>query len=67
MREGNSVTQAAILRLAYLASSHQLTQEEICRALRESRQAQGAGEITVPTVERSVRMTVAARASRAAA
>jgi hypothetical protein len=61
------VTQAAILRLAFLASKHRMTEQEICRVLRESRTAQGKGEVTVPTVERSVKITVAARTRRAAA
>jgi hypothetical protein len=62
-----TMTQAAILRLAYLASKHRLTEHEICRVLRESHATQGQGsEITVPTIERSVRIAVAARARTAA-
>ena len=61
------MTQAAILRLAYLASKHRMTEAEICRVLRESRAAQGKGEIAVATVDRSVRIAVAARMCKAAA
>jgi hypothetical protein len=60
------MTDAAILRLAYLASKHRMTQDGICRSLRESRTAQGQGAITVATVERSVRIAVAARGRTAA-
>jgi hypothetical protein len=60
------MTAAAILRLAFLASKHRMTEQEICRVLRESRAAQGRGEITVPTVERTVRIAVAARTRIAA-
>jgi hypothetical protein len=61
------VTQAAILRLAYLSSFHRLTQDEICRVLRESRAAHSPGQaITLATVERSVRIIVASRTRKAA-
>ena len=56
------MTQAAILRLAYLSSSHRLTQEEICRVLRDARAAHTAGQqVILASVERAVRTTVAAR------
>jgi hypothetical protein len=56
------VTQAAILRLAYLASKHRMTENEICRVLRDSRSAHSPGQsIIVASVERAVRITVAAR------
>jgi hypothetical protein len=61
------MTQAAILRLAFLASKHRMTEQEICRVLRESRVAQGQEEIAVPTIERTVRITVAARSQKARA
>jgi hypothetical protein len=61
------MTQAAILRLAYLALKQRLTEHEICRMLRESRATQGQGDaITAPTIERTVRIAVAARAHTAA-
>jgi hypothetical protein len=61
------MTQAAILRLAYLSSQHRLTQDEICRVLRESRAAHRPGQqVTLATVERMTRIVVAARARNAA-
>jgi hypothetical protein len=61
------MTQAAILRLCHLASAHRLTQDEICRVLRESRAVhKPAHAITLATVERFVRIVVASRSRKAA-
>jgi hypothetical protein len=60
------MTQAAILRLAYLASRYRLTQDEICRVLRDARAVHTAGQaIMVATVERTVRIVVASRTKAA--
>ena len=59
-REGIPMTQAAMLRSAFLASTLRMTEQEISRVLRESSQAQGRSETAVPIVERSVRIALAA-------
>jgi hypothetical protein len=61
------MTQAAIRRLAYLSSVHRLTREEICRVLRDARAAHTTGQpVILASVERAVRIVVAARTCRAA-
>jgi hypothetical protein len=61
------MAQAATLRLAYLASKHRLAEHEVCRVLRDARTAHRVRQpIILATVERVVRIVVAARARTAA-
>jgi hypothetical protein len=56
------MTQAAVLRLCYLSTHHRLTQEEICKVQRESRAAHKPQHaVTLATIERTVKIVVAAR------
>jgi len=59
------MTYAAIFRLAALASTHALTEDEIAAVLRAARTT-GPATITVPAIEDAITAVIEARATRAA-
>ncbi len=59
------MTYAAIFRLAALASTHALSEDEIAAVLRAARTT-GPAMITVPAIEDAIAAVIATRATYAA-